>query len=73
MDIEKLKFFCFDVLGDLMDPEAYEIKEIKGHGYCVIVLYPGLIAAPKSIVYKKWNEAKKGTEFESIGLYMPAD
>ena len=65
----ELKQFAFDVLGDFMPERAYEITEMRGKP-TIIVLYKGLVQAPKEVVFDEWNRAKAGTEFEDVSLFM---
>lgn len=65
----ELKQFAFDVLGDFMPERTYEITEMRGKP-AVIVLYKGLVQAPKEIIFDEWNRAKAGTEFEDVSLYV---
>jgi hypothetical protein len=66
---ENIEQFCFDVLGDFMPERAYEITEMHGKPV-VIVLYKGLVQAPKEIIFDEWNRAKAGTDFEEVSLFM---
>lgn len=65
----ELKQFAFDVLGDFMPERAYQITEMRGKPV-VVVLYGGLVRAPKEVVFDEWNRAKAGTEFEAVSLFM---
>ncbi len=70
MDMNKLKQFAFEVLGDFMPERAYTIQEMSRGRVAIVVIYGGLVEAPAEIVREDWNNAKAGTEFESVALYM---
>ena len=58
-----LEDFCFDVLGDFVNPNSIEIMGDK-----VIVLRHGDV--PAEIIRDEWNRRVQGTEFENIWLFI---
>lgn len=66
---EKLEAFIFDNLGDMADPQAFQI--LNEHN--IIVSHSGLVNVPMDVLLDEWNDAKKGTEFEKVKLFVPAN
>lgn len=67
MEMTKLEFFAFDVLGDFLPLRAYEVTNV--HGRDVILVNTARIGVPIDFVHDEWNNAIKGTEFENVRLY----
>jgi hypothetical protein len=62
LNYDSVKNFCFDVLGDFVDPSNIEIEETRFHKFNVIVLRNGGI--PKEVLWDEWKKQTAGTEFE---------
>lgn len=71
IDLEELKAFAFDVLGDFMPERAYMIEELLRNRVAVIIRYSGLVEAPMSIVREEWERQTAGTKFENVELFAP--
>ena len=70
LEMETVEKFCFDVLGDFIDPnEDIMIQKVRGE-YRVMVLRTRGI--PKEIIRDEWNTNIKGTplENEPVSLYL---
>ena len=69
VNYESVKNFCFDVLGDFVNPSNIEIEETRTGKFNVIVLRTGSI--PKELIRDEWKQQVTGTEFESkVVLFM---
>ena len=69
VNYESVKNFCFDVLGDFVNPSNIEIEESRTGKFNVIVLRTGSI--PKELIHDEWKQQVTGTEFESqVVLFM---
>lgn len=69
VNYESVKNFCFDVLGDFVNPSNIEIEESRTGKFNVIVLRTGSI--PKELIRDEWKQQVTGTEFESqVVLFM---
>jgi hypothetical protein len=65
---ESVENFCFDVLGDFIDPKAdIEIEQVRGEFRVFVLRTRGI---PKDIIRDEWNRNAKGTEFEKVSLYL---
>lgn len=68
VNYESVKNFCFDVLGDFINPSNIDIEERAGK-FNVIVLRTGGI--PKDVIRDEWRQQIAGTEFEGKAtLYL---
>jgi hypothetical protein len=68
VNYESVKNFCFDVLGDFINPSNIDIEERAGK-FNVIVLRTGGI--PKDVIRDEWQQQIAGTEFEGKAtLYL---
>ena len=65
---EKLEAFIFDNLGDMADPQAFEILDERN----IIVRHSGLVDVSMTELLEEWNKVKQGTEFEHTKLFVPA-
>ena len=69
VNYESVKNFCFDVLGDFINPSNIEIEETRTGKFNVIVLRTGSV--PKELIRDEWKQQVTGTEFESkVVLFM---
>jgi hypothetical protein len=69
INYESVKNFCFDVLGDFVNPSNIEIEESRTGKFNVIVLRTGSI--PKELIRDEWKQQITGTEFENqVVLFM---
>jgi hypothetical protein len=69
VNYESVKNFCFDVLGDFVNPSNIEIEESRTGKFNVIVLRTGSI--PKELIRDEWKQQVTGTEFENqVVLFM---
>lgn len=65
---ESVENFCFDVLGDFVDPnEDIRIQEVRGEFRVIVIRTRGI---PTDIIRDEWNRNAKGTEFEKVSLYL---
>ena len=68
LNYESIKNFCFDVLGDFVNPSNIEIEERAGK-FNVMVLRTGGI--PKDVIRDEWKQQIAGTELEGKAvLYL---
>lgn len=65
---KKLKDFCFDVLGDFVDPSNIMIRQDR-HGNWQVIIIRGLVC-PKEIIREEWDMQTANTEFENVSLYL---
>ena len=65
--METLEDFIFDRLGDMADPQAFDILDRNN----VIVSHSGLVYVSMDELLDEWNKAKEGTEFEEVKLFVP--
>lgn len=69
--LERLAMLAFDVLGDLMEPAAYRIREFNSRGdVAVFIERPELVCVPMAVVWEDWRRATVGTEFEGVMLLV---
>lgn len=66
--MKALEDFIFDRLGDIADPQAFDVLDENN----VIVSHSGLVYVSMNTLLDEWNKAKKGTEFEKVKLFVPA-
>lgn len=66
---EKLEFFCFDVLGDHVDPKNIRVEQDRKGELRVIVLRSPYV--PVSFLQEEWDRQVAGTEYENIPLFLP--
>ena len=67
-DKKKLEQFCFDVLGDFINPkEDIMIQEARGNFRVMVIRTRGF---HKEVIRDTWNREVKGTEFEQVSLYL---
>lgn len=65
---EQVEQFCFDVLGDFINPKAdIMIQEVRGQFRVILVRTRGI---PNDIIRDEWNNNAAGTEFEKVSLFM---
>ena len=65
---ENVENFCFDVLGDFINPkEDIMIQEARGEFRVLVIRTRGI---PMDIIRNEWNRNAKGTEFEKVSLFM---
>ena len=65
---KQVENFCFDVLGDFIDPkEDIRIQEVRGEFRVLVIRTRGI---PTDIIRDEWNRNTKGTEFEKVSLWM---
>ena len=65
---ENVENFCFDVLGDFINPkEDIMIQEVRGEFRVLVIRTRGI---PMDIIRDEWNKNAKGTEFEKVSLFM---
>ncbi len=65
---ESVENFCFDVLGDFVDPkEDIRIQEVRGEFRVLVIRTRGI---PTDIIRDEWNRNAKGTDFEKVSLYL---
>jgi hypothetical protein len=65
---ESVENFCFDVLGDFIDPNTdIMIEQVRGEFRVIVIRTRGI---PKDIIRDEWNRNAKGTEFEKVSLYL---
>ena len=65
---ENVENFCFDVLGDFINPkEDIMIQEVRGEFRVLVIRTRGI---PMDIIRDEWNRNVKGTEFEKVSLFM---
>lgn len=65
---ESVENFCFDVLGDFIDPNSdIMIEQVRGEFRVIVIRTRGI---PKDIIRDEWNRNAKGTEFEKVSLYL---
>jgi hypothetical protein len=65
---ESVENFCFDVLGDFIDPKAdIEVEQVRGEFRVLVLRTRGI---PKDIIRDEWNRNAKGTDFEKVSLYL---
>ena len=65
---ENVENFCFDVLGDFINPkEDIMIQEVRGEFRVLVIRTRGI---PMDIIRDEWNRNAKGTEFEKVSLFM---
>lgn len=62
INYESVKNFCFDSLGDFVDPSNIEIEETRTGKFNVIVLRTGSV--PKELIRAEFKQQVAGTEFE---------
>lgn len=67
--MKDLKNFIFDRLGDMADPQAFDILNEN----TIIVSHSGLVYVPMAELLDEWNKVKKGTKFEKTKLFVPAE
>ena len=68
VNYESVKNFCFDVLGDFVNPSNIDIGE-RADKFNVIVLRTGGIS--KDMIRDEWQQQIAGTEFEGkVTLYL---
>ena len=65
-DLDELKFFCFDNLGDLIDPKDIEVKAASGGRPFVTAICRENVLPDQ--VMKEWMRQTQNTEFEGIML-----
>lgn len=65
---KELEDFIFDRLGDIADPEAFEILSDEQ----IIVRHSGLVDVSMTELLEEWNKVKQGTKFEHTKLFVPA-
>ncbi len=70
LTMEQVKNFAFDVLGDFMPTNAYEVEQDRRGRFQIFVTRPKLMAAPKEVVQEDFARAKAGTEFENVSLFI---
>ena len=69
MNYESIKNFCFEVLGDFVNPECdIEIEQQRNGKFVVMVLRSRGI--PKQVLWDEWSRAAAGTEFENVTLFV---
>lgn len=70
LEIETIKKFCFEVLGDFVDPEEDILIEKARNEFRVIVLRTR--GVPKEIIRDDWNTNIIGSALESepVSLYL---
>lgn len=61
----KLEEFCFDVLGDMIDPRDINVQrnQKKVYALCRPPVTPEMVG-------EEWRLQTKGTEYEGIPLYV---
>lgn len=65
---EKIKNFCFDVLGDFVNPKTdLEVEESRGTFRVIVLRTRGI---PKDVIRDEWNNQVAGTEFEKVILFI---
>ena len=65
---KQVEQFCFDVLGDFVDPkDDIMIDEVRGEFRVIVRRTRGI---PTGIIRYEWNRNAKGTEFEKVSLWM---
>ena len=65
---ENVENFCFDVVGDFINPkEDIMIQEVRGEFRVLVIRTHGI---PMDIIRDEWNRNAKGTEFEKVSLFM---
>lgn len=65
---ESVENFCFDVLGDFINPkEDIMIQEVRGEFRVLVIRTRGI---PMDIIRDEWNRNAEGTEFEKVSLFM---
>ena len=65
---KEVEQFCFDVLGDFVDPkDDIMIDEVRGEFRVIVRRTRGI---PTDIIRDEWNRNAKGTEFEKVSLWM---
>jgi hypothetical protein len=65
---ESVENFCFDVLGDFIDPkEDIRIQEVRGEFRVLVIRTRGI---PTDLIRDEWNRNAKGTDFEKVSLYL---
>ena len=65
---EEIKNFCFDVLGDFIDPKTdIMIQEVRGSFRVMVIRTRGI---PKEVIRDEWNRNAQGTDFEQVSLYL---
>jgi hypothetical protein len=70
LEMETVKRFCFEILGDFVDPENDILIEKVRNEFRVIVLRTRGI--PKEIIRDEWNTNIVGSALESepVSLYL---
>ena len=66
--MEELKDFVFDKLGDIADPQAFDVLD----EYNIIVSHSGLVYVSMNELLDEWNKVKQGTKFKHTKLFVPA-
>jgi hypothetical protein len=65
---ESVENFCFDVLGDFIDPKAdVMIEQVRGEFRVIVIRTRGI---PTDLIRDEWNRNTKGTDFEKVSLYL---
>lgn len=65
---KEVRDFCFDVLGDMIDPKKdIMIQEVRGEFRVIVLRTHGL---PASVIRDEWDQFTKGTKFEKVALFM---
>lgn len=65
---ESVENFCFDILGDFVDPkEDIRIQEVRGEFRVIVIRTRGI---PTDIIRDEWNRNAKDTDFEKVSLYL---
>ncbi len=65
---EEIKNFCFDVLGDFIDPKTdIMIQEVRGSFRVMVIRTRGI---PKEVIRDEWNRNAQGSDFEQVSLYL---
>ena len=65
---KQVEQFCFDVLGDFIDPKRdIMINEVRGEFRVMVIRTCGI---PKDIIRDEWNRNAQGTEFEQVSLFL---
>lgn len=67
--LSPLEMFCFDVLGDFINPENIQVgQDRKGNWRVVVVRSWGL---NKEFIWDEWKRQTAGTPWDGIPLYLP--
>ena len=72
MTLKDVEHFCFDVLGDFVDPKRdIRIDQDRKGNYRVLILR--MCGVPKNIIIGDWDRAVEDQpEFKQVSLYLPA-